>query len=264
MGKENGDTTENMMGKRPKVIAVMPAYNASTTLEATVRDIPPGSVDEIILVDDASRDNTVALAKSLGLTVIAHNRNRGYGANQKTCYDEALKRNPDIVIMIHPDYQYDSRLVPHINGFLESGVCDIVLGNRIRTRREALASGMPGYKYISNRLMTIVENMLTSQNLGEWHSGYRAYTAKVLRTIPYHNNSDDFVFDTQFLVQAVYFGFRIGDVPVPVRYMAEASSVNFRRSVTYGLCSMVTILKYVFAQAGLIRPRIFQLKGDTK
>jgi glycosyltransferase involved in cell wall biosynthesis len=249
---------EELVARRSKVIVVMPAYNAATTLEATVRDIPEGSVDEIILVDDVSKDNTVELARSLGLTVIEHSENRGYGGNQKTCYDEALKRGADIVVMIHPDYQYDSRLAPYIVGFLESGICDVVLGNRIRTRAEALACGMPTYKYLSNRLLTIVENFLTGQNLGEWHTGYRAYTAEVLRTIPYHRNSDDFVFDSQFLVQAVYFGFRIGDVPVPVRYMPEASSINFRRSVTYGLRTLEAALQFYLARLGLIRPAIFR------
>ncbi|MBN1917830.1 MAG: glycosyltransferase family 2 protein [Verrucomicrobia bacterium] len=236
----------------------MPAYNAATTIEATVRDIPAGSVDEIILVDDVSRDNTVEIARRLGLTVIEHARNRGYGGNQKTCYDEALKRGADIVIMIHPDYQYDSRLAPHIAGFLDAGICDVVLGNRIRTRQETLACGMPVYKYFSNRVLTIIENFLTGQNLGEWHTGYRAYTADVLRTIPYHKNSDDFVFDSQLLMQAVYFGFRIGDVPVPVRYMAEASSINFVRSLTYGLRTLETVVQLYLARLGLLRPRIFQ------
>jgi glycosyltransferase involved in cell wall biosynthesis len=240
-----------------KVVVVMPAYNAASTLEATVRDIPEGSVDEIILVDDVSRDNTVEIARSLGLTVIEHERNRGYGGNQKTCYDEALKRGADVVIMIHPDYQYDSRLAPYIVGFLEAGICDVVLGNRIRTRREALQSGMPTYKYLSNRMLTIIENFLTGQNLGEWHSGYRAYTAEVLRTIPYHRNSEDFVFDSQFLVQAVHFGFRIGDVPVPVRYMQEASSINFRRSVKYGLQTLEVAFTYALSELGLVRSRLF-------
>jgi glycosyltransferase involved in cell wall biosynthesis len=245
------------MLRRSKVIAVMPAYNAATTLEATVRDIPEGSVDEIILVDDVSHDNTVEIARSLGLTVIEHTQNRGYGGNQKTCYDEALKRGADIVVMIHPDYQYDSRLAPYMIGFLETGICDIVLGNRIRTRQEALASGMPGYKYLSNRILTMIENLATGQNLGEWHTGYRAYTAEVLRTIPYHRNSDDFVFDTQFLMQAVRAGFRIGDVPVPVRYMPEASSINFRRSLVYGLRTLEAALQHVLARAGLIRLETF-------
>lgn len=240
-----------------KVIAVMPAYNAGTTLEKTYRDIPPGSVDEVIVVDDASRDNTVEIARALGLPVIVHPRNRGYGANQKTCYDEALRRGADIVVMIHPDYQYDSRLTSLLTGFIEAGVCDVILGSRIRTRREALGSGMPVYKYIANRVLTLVENVVLGQNLGECHSGFRAYSRRVLETIPYHANSDDFVFDSQFLVQAVHFGFRLGDVPVPVRYMPEASSINFRRSVTYGLGTLWTLVRYLFHRIGLRRDPLF-------
>jgi glycosyltransferase involved in cell wall biosynthesis len=242
---------------RPKIVAVMPAYNAAATLEKTYRDIPPGSVDEVIVVDDASRDDTVARARALGLAVLMHPANRGYGANQKTCYDAALARDADIVVMIHPDYQYDSRLVPLLTGFIEAGVCDVVLGSRIRTRREALACGMPVYKYLANRLLTIVENIALGQNLGEWHSGFRAYTRRVLETIPYHANSDDFVFDSQFLVQAVYFGFRLGDVPVPVRYMPEASSIDFRRSLGYGLGTLWTLVRYLLSRAGLGRDPLF-------
>lgn len=240
-----------------KVIAVMPAYNAGTTLEKTYRDIPPGSVDEVIVVDDASRDSTVEIARALGLPVIVHPRNRGYGANQKTCYDEALRRGADIVVMIHPDYQYDSRLTSLLTGFIEAGVCDVILGSRIRTRREALGSGMPVYKYIANRVLTLVENVVLGQNLGECHSGFRAYSRRVLETIPYHANSDDFVFDSQFLVQAVHFGFRLGDVPVPVRYMPEASSINFRRSVTYGLGTLWTLVRYLLHRIGLRRDPLF-------
>jgi glycosyltransferase involved in cell wall biosynthesis len=227
-----------------KVIVVMPAYNAERTLEATVRDIPKDVVDEIILVDDRSSDGTAALARKLGLTVIEHEENRGYGGNQKTCYDAALARGAEIVIMIHPDYQYDSRLAGAIVTFLRHGICDVVLGNRIRTRRETLACGMPLYKYIANRILSFLENLLLGQNLGEWHTGYRAYGRKVLETIPYHRNSDRFVFDTQFLVQAVHFGFRIGDVPVPVRYMKEASSIAFWSSARYGLHTLWTIARY--------------------
>ena len=200
-----------------KTIIVMPAYNAEETLEKTYNDIPLEMVEEIILVDDASSDRTVEIARKLDLTVIVQSENRGYGSNQKTCYDEALKRNPDIVVMIHPDYQYDSRLIPYIIGFLEKDICDVILGSRIRTRKETLECGMPKYKYISNRMLTFIENIVLGQNVSDFHSGYRAYTRKVLETIPYHHNSDDFVFDTEFLVQAVHFGFRIGDVPVPVR-----------------------------------------------
>jgi len=249
------------MGK--KIIAVMPAYNASTTLERTYRDIPPGSVDEVIVVDDASRDDTVAVARSLGLTVIEHPENRGYGGNQKTCYDEALRRGADIVVMIHPDYQYDSRLTPLLTGFIEAGVCDVVLGSRIRTRQEALGGGMPPYKYLANRALTLLENVVLGQNLGDFHSGFRAYARPVLETIPYHANSDDFVFDSQFLVQAVAFGFRIGDVPVPVRYMAEASSITFRRSVVYGLGTLATLARYLAHKAGVRRDPLFRAKAGA-
>lgn len=236
---------------------VMPAYNAEATLEKTWRDIPPGVVDEVIVVDDGSQDRTVEIARFLGLTVVVHPENRGYGANQKTCYDEALQRGAEIVVMIHPDYQYDSRLTPFLTGFIEAGVCDMVLGNRIRTRREALANGMPAWKYVANRALTLVENMVLGQNLGEFHSGFRAYARRMLETVPYHQNSDDFVFDTEILVQAVHFGFRLGDVPVPVRYMLGASSINFRRSVTYGVQTLLTLLKFIAHRLGVRRDPIF-------
>lgn len=240
-----------------KIIIVMPAYNAAETLEKTYNDIPSGMVDEIILVDDASRDGTVEIARRLGLTVIVHPENRGYGANQKTCYNEALKRNPDIVVMIHPDYQYDSRLIPYIVGFLEKDICDVILGSRIRTRKEALACGMPKYKYISNRILTLAENIVLGQNVSDFHSGYRAYSRTVLETIPYQNNSDGFVFDTEFLVQAVYFGFRIGDVPVPVRYFDEASSINFSNSIIYGSKTLLTLVKYLLQILKLKHHKLF-------
>jgi glycosyltransferase involved in cell wall biosynthesis len=244
-----------------KIVIVLPAYNAESTLESTCRDIPPAVVDEIILVDDCSQDNTVELARKLGLTVIQHQQNRGYGANQKTCYGAALAREADVVIMLHPDYQYDARLIPHFIGFLETGVCDVVLGSRIRTRREALDGGMPVYKYLANRILTMIENVCLGQNLGDFHTGFRAYTADVLKTVPWEINSDDFVFDTQFLVQAVYFGFRIGDVPVPVRYFAEASSINFVRSAKYGLQTLWTVAKYLLQSCGLGRFAMFREKG---
>jgi len=230
--------------RQARVVAVMPAYNAEATLAATLADIPPGSVDEILLVDDGSRDRTVEIARQLGLRVLVHDRNRGYGANQKTCYREALRLGADIVVMIHPDYQYDSRVIPHAVAFVELGICDIVLGNRIRSRREALAGGMPWWKYLANRFLTAVENFALGQNLGDFHSGFRVYRRAVLETIPFERNSDDFVFDTQFLVQAVYFGFRLGEVPMPVRYFAEASSINFRRSVCYGLQTLAMVGRY--------------------
>jgi len=240
-----------------KVIIVMPAYNAGSTLERTLGDLPDNFADEIILVDDASSDNTVQIAKKLGLSVIVHDKNKGYGANQKTCYNEALKRGADIVVMIHPDYQYDSRLAPVFRDLIEKGVCDIVLGSRVRTRSECLGSGMPQYKYLANRFLTIVQNIATGQNLSEWHTGYRAYSRRVLEVIPYHQNSDDFVFDSQFLFQAVYFQFRIGDIPIPCRYMKEASSINFRRSILYGMQTVTTLLQFILQKTGLARFAIF-------
>jgi glycosyltransferase involved in cell wall biosynthesis len=246
--------------RKHKVIAVMPAYNAEQTLAATLADIPPGSVDEVILVDDASKDNTVAIAREMGLTVIAHPTNRGYGGNQKTCYRLALEHGADIVVMIHPDYQYDSRVVPHAVGILELGICDIVLGSRIRTRHEALSGGMPIYKYISNRILTLTENFALGQNLGDFHSGFRAYRREVLERIAFERNSDDFVFDTQFLVQAVRLGYRLGDIPVPVRYFPEASSINFRRSLTYGLRTLAVVAEYWLDRLHLRRSPLFQTK----
>lgn len=246
-----------MEPRRPKIIAVMPAYNAEATLQKTIADIPPDAVDEIIVVDDASRDRTVEIARSLGLPVIVRERNGGYGANQKTCYDEALARGADIVVMVHPDDQYDSRLIPMLTGIIEADVCDVVLGNRIRTRRETLRHGMPVWKYLANRLLTLIENAVLGQNLGEFHSGFRAYSRRVLETIPYRRNSDDFVFDQQFLIQAVQFGFRLGDVPVPVRYMADASSISFRRSVTYGMQTLLTLLRWIAHRMGLRSDPLF-------
>ncbi len=227
--------------RKHKVIAVLPAYNAARTLAATVGDIPAGSVDEILLVDDGSKDDTVKIARDMGLSVIVHEKNSGYGGNQKTCYRYCLESGADVVVMIHPDYQYDSRVIPHAVGMIELGICDVILGNRIRTRAEAVGCGMPWWKYVSNRALTLFENVMLGQNLGEFHSGFRVYRRSVLETIPFEKNSDDFVFDTQFLCQAVRFGFRLGDVPVPVRYFDEASSINFKRSLTYGLCTVTTV-----------------------
>lgn len=246
-----------------KVILVMPAYNAEHTLEKTVADIPEGCFDEIILVDDCSVDRTPAVARSLGLTVIEHERNRGYGGNQKTCYVAALEHGADIILMIHPDYQYDSGLVPVMVDLLRRGHCDVLLGNRIRTRREALEGGMPLYKYLTNRLLTMAENLWLGQNLGEWHSGLRGYRRAVLEMVPWQRNSDDFVFDTQFLVQAVHFGFRLGDIPVPVRYMDEASSINFQRSVMYGFRTLFTLVQWSLHRGGLVRSPLFEPARPT-
>ena len=243
---------------KSKVIVVMPAYNAGTTLEKTVKDIPQGLADEIILVDDSSKDDTVSIAKDLGLKVIVHDRNLGYGANQKTCYDEALRRGAEIVILIHPDYQYDSSLAPLFAEIIKKDVCDIILGSRVRTRKECLGSGMPLYKYLSNRFLTILENLITGQNLSEWHTGYRAYSRKVLEKIPYHKNSNQFVFDSQFLIQAAYFGFKTGDLPAPCRYMREASSIGFSRSIAYGLGTIKTLLQYILQKIHLMKFNLFE------
>jgi glycosyltransferase involved in cell wall biosynthesis len=243
--------------KRPKVIVVMPAYNAELTVERTVRDIPAGSVDEVILVDDCSKDRTVEVARSLGITVIPHERNTGYGGNQKTCYTEALARGADIVVMVHPDYQYDPRLIPSFTGYVATDVCDVMLGSRVRSRRETLEAGMPIWKYVSNRFLTIVENIALGQNLGDFHSGFRVYSRKVLETIPWRNNSDAFVFDSEFLAQAAYFGFRIGDAPIPCRYFAEASSIKFVASSVYGLKTLGVLVKFLLQKTGIFRFRIF-------
>jgi glycosyltransferase involved in cell wall biosynthesis len=242
---------------KPRIVAVLPAYNAVRTLEKTLRDIPPGAVDEVVLVDDASSDDTAVLAAGLGLSVIRHERNRGYGGNQKTCYREALRRGADIVVMIHPDYQYDARLVPFLTGLIEKNVCDVMFGSRIRTRREALAGGMPPYKYVFNRLLTAVENLVLGQNLGETHSGFRAYSRRVLETVPWERNSDDFVFDQQFIVQAVHFGFRLGDVPVPTRYERTSSSISFRRSAVYGLSTLWTLFRWILHRWKLKKCALF-------
>lgn len=242
---------------KPKTIVVMPAYNAEQTLVRTVADLPVGFADEVILVDDCSTDGTVELAESLGLTVIRHEQNKGYGGNQKTCYREALKRGADYVVMLHPDYQYDSRVVDVASKLIQIGNCDVLLGSRIRTRKEALEGGMPVYKYLCNRVLTLTENVALGQNLGDFHSGFRAYSREVLETIPFEENSDDFVFDSQFLAQAVHFGFKLADIPVPVRYFDEASSINFRRSAEYGLLTLKVLGQFWMARLGLSRSKLF-------
>ena len=240
-----------------KILVVMPAYNAEKTLKATIESIPKNLGAEVLLVDDASQDNTGALARSLGLSVLVHSENKGYGANQKTCYGEALKRGADIIVMLHPDYQYDARLIPALIQPIELGVCDVMLGNRIRTRREALEGGMPVYKYIANRALTFLENFLLGQNLGEFHSGMRAYRRSALETVPWQKNSDDFVFDQEFLIQCAFFGIRMGDVPVPARYFPEASSINFRRSLKYGLETLARLALYFLAKTGIHTSSLF-------
>lgn len=243
-----------------RTVVVMPAYNAAATLRQTVADIPAGAADEIVLVDDCSRDDTVSVARALGLTVIVHEHNTGYGGNQKTCYKRALESGADYIVMIHPDYQYDSRLIPVAVEILRLGICDCVVGSRIRTRQETLTGGMPVYKYIANRALTMAENVSLGQNLGDFHSGFRAYSRKVLETIPFERNSDDFVFDSQFLAQAVAFGFKLGDIPVPVRYFAEASSINFRRSLKYGFATLGVLAHYWLHRLRIARSPLFEAR----
>ncbi|HEV3204667.1 MAG TPA: glycosyltransferase family 2 protein [Gemmataceae bacterium] len=255
--------SDQLPRRKLKVIAVMPAYNAESTLAATLADIPVGSIDEVVLVDDGSTDRTVSVAREMGMTVIEHSQNCGYGRNQKTCYRYALDHGADVIVMIHPDYQYDSRVIPHAVGFIELGICDIVLGSRIRSRQEALDGGMPKYKYISNRFLTAVENFSLGQNLGDFHSGFRIYRRNVLETIPFELNSDDFVFDTQFLAQAIHFGFRLGDVPVPVRYFPEASSINFKRSLKYGFNTLGVVAQFWLNRLGIWKAPLFQAKNSA-
>jgi glycosyltransferase involved in cell wall biosynthesis len=240
-----------------KIAVVMPAYNAELTLEKTICDIPDGCVDEIIVCDDCSTDKTVQIARNLGLNVLVHQENRGYGANQKTCYDAVLKTDADIIVMIHPDYQYDPRVIPFAVGFIALGICDVVIGSRVRTRRETLQGGMPLYKYISNRFLTTLENVGLGQNLGDFHSGFRAYRREVLEKVNYRPNSDDFIFDTEFLGQVVFHGFRIGDIPIPTRYSSESSSINFQRSLKYGIGCILVVIKFVLQKTGLCRFKIF-------
>lgn len=222
----------------------MPAYNAEKTLRKTYLDIPKKSIDEIILVDDKSNDKTVEAARKLGIKTFVHNKNKGYGGNQKTCYKEALRLGADIVVMVHPDYQYDPKLIPLLIEPIKNGVFDIMLGSRIRSRKEALLGGMPLYKYISNRFLTIIENLVLGLNLSEYHTGFRAYSKKVLTSIPIEKFSDDFVFDQEILISAHKRGFLIGEIAVPVKYFPEASSINFIRSVKYGLSILVNLVRY--------------------
>jgi len=243
-----------------KTIVVMPAYNAEKTLEQTLAAIPAGSADEIILVDDASRDNTAELARKLGLKVIVHEKNKGYGGNQKTCYRAAIDAGADIVVMVHPDYQYDPRLVPVMADLIKNDICDIVLANRIRTRGEAIAGGMPVYKYIFNRILTVIENLFLGLNLGEYHTGYRAYSRKTLELIRWELNSDDFVFDQEILIQAAVLGLRIGDIPVPAKYFDDASSINFSRSVKYGLQTLYGLVRFTLHKIGITRYEAFTAK----
>ena len=247
------------MIRNSKVVVVLPAYNAEKTLESTYREIPFDIVDEVILVDDDSKDNTVDVAKKLGIRVIKHDRNLGYGGNQKTCYSIALKQNADIVVMLHPDYQYTPKLISAMAYLLESNEFDVVLGSRILGGK-ARSGGMPLYKYISNRFLTLVQNILMGAKLSEYHTGFRAFTRKVLESIPINNNSNDFVFDNEMLSQILYADFRVGEITCPTKYFAEASSINFSRSLKYGLGCLRTSLLFRLSKMGLLQSPIFTFK----
>jgi glycosyltransferase involved in cell wall biosynthesis len=243
-----------------KVVVVLPAYNAAATLESTIADVPPGVVDEFLLVDDASTDTTVETAARLGIPHLVHPRNRGYGGNQKTCYTAALKQGADIVIMLHPDYQYSPRLIGAMAWLVGSGEFDVVLGSRI-LGTGALKGGMPRYKYVANRFLTLFENILLGVKLSEYHTGYRAFSRQVLESLPLNENSDDFVFDNQMLAQVVAFGYSIGEISCPTRYFPEASSINLRRSIVYGIGVVLTAIRFRLHKWGLVRTPFLSPEG---
>jgi glycosyltransferase involved in cell wall biosynthesis len=232
------------------VVVVLPAYNAARTLVRTYRDIPKDIVDDVILVDDASQDDTVEIARLLNLKVIQHDKNLGYGGNQKTCYRAALESGADIVVMVHPDYQYDPTLIPQMIAPIQTGQADCVLGSRMLQKGGASAGGMPIYKQIGNRLLTQIENTILGQNLSEYHTGYRAYSRRLLMSIPFAENSNNFVFDTEIIIQLLVAGFRIKEIPIPTRYFAHASSVDFFRSIQYGLSILKRLVLYRIWKAG--------------
>lgn len=238
------------------VMVVMPAYRAAKTLEATWKAIPRDVVDDVLLVDDASDDGTVSLARALGIPLVLHEANLGYGGNQKTCYGTAIETGADIVVMLHPDYQYEPRLVTAMAGMIASGVYDMVIGSRI-LGRGALAGGMPLWKYVANRGLTAFENLLLGAKLSEYHTGFRAYSRELLMSIPWRENSDDFVFDNELLAQVILAGYKIGEISVPTRYFPEASSINFSRSVRYGLGVLGVSFLGLLARTGLYRNRLF-------
>jgi len=242
------------------VLVVMPAYNAAKTLGSTFRDIPFDVVDEVILVDDASHDETVEIARRLHIRYFLHNENRGYGGNQKTCYTEALKLNYDIIVMVHPDYQYSPKIIPALAGLVASGAYEVAIGSRILGGK-AVQGGMPLYKYIANRILTLIQNLLLGAKLSEYHTGFRAFSRKALETLPLLENSDDFVFDNEMLAQVIYFGLPLGEVSCPTRYFPEASSINFPRSVKYGLGVLATSGKFFLQKMGWGDFPIFSPRG---
>lgn len=243
-----------------KIVVVMPAYNAERTLRRTYDEIPKDIVDEIILTDDKSRDKTVEVARSLGIKVFVHDKNLGYGGNQKTCYREALVAGADVVVMLHPDYQYPPKLITPMAALITSGMFDVVLGSRILGNK-AIAGGMPVYKYIANRALTLIENNMIGQKLSEYHTGYRAFSREALLSLPMLENSDDFVFDNQMLLQAFYFGCRVGEITCPAIYTEESSSINFSRSVVYGCGVLEAAWHYMLQSFGFINSPLFDKNG---
>jgi glycosyltransferase involved in cell wall biosynthesis len=240
------------------ITVVLPAYNAEKTLEQTYREIPFDIVDNVILVDDRSRDNTLQKAHDLGIKhIVSHTENKGYGGNQKTCYDKALELNSDIIVMLHPDYQYSPKLIHSMCYMIANGIYEVVLGSRI-LGKGALKGGMPIYKYIANRFLTLTQNILMNQKLSEYHTGYRAFSGKVLRRVNYRINSDDFVFDNQMLAQIFYAGFEIAEITCPTRYFDDASSINIPRSIKYGLGVLGVSLSYMLQKTGLFKFEIFR------
>jgi glycosyltransferase involved in cell wall biosynthesis len=247
-----------------KIVVVLPAYNAEDTIEKTYSELPFDIVDDVLLVDDNSADQTLEIAKKLGIKAFLHNKNYGYGRNQKTCYQEALKLDADIVVMVHPDYQYTPRLVTAMTSMIAYGVYDIVLGSRI-IGGGALKGGMPFYKYISNRLLTAIENILLGSKLSEFHTGYRAFSREILDNLPIHLNSDNFRFDNEMLAQIIYAGYKVGEISCPTKYFQEASSISLKNSVIYGLGVLATALKFRMQKAGIINSRLFlEIKTTIK
>jgi glycosyltransferase involved in cell wall biosynthesis len=244
------------MLNRKKIVVVLPAYNAEKTLEKTVSELDMDVVDEILLVDDFSRDETIKLARKIGIRSFLHDRNYGYGRNQKTCYSEALKLGADVIVMLHPDYQYSPRLVPAMAAMIVSEEYDVVLGSRI-LGGTARKSGMPFYKYVSNRFLTFIENIALGSKLSEFHSGYRAFSREALETLPIHQNSDDFIFDNEMLAQAIYFDLNVGEISCPTKYFEEASSINFQRSVVYGFGVLWTATRFKLQRLGVKNFSIF-------
>jgi glycosyltransferase involved in cell wall biosynthesis len=245
------------VSEHSKVVVVMPAYNAAQTLVSTYRGIPEGIVDEIILVDDASQDETVEVANQLNLKIIVHPHNVGYGGNQKTCYMEALRDGADIVVMLHPDGQYDPQIIPDVAIALKEGDADMILASRFLKEGGPLRGGMPLYKYVANRFLSALENVILGQHLSEFHTGYRAYSRKLLETVPFMRNSNDFVFDTEMIVQAIHFGFKIAEVPVATKYTTKTSSVGFKGSLAYGIKTLYVLFRYILHRLGIVKSRLF-------